>query len=95
MTFGVEWSERAERTLSKLPEYISSRIARKVDSIRSDPFHYLEHYKGEDTDTYKLRIGDYRALIDIDFPNKILKVRVVGHRKDIYKNLNLTARDLI
>ena len=85
MAFGIEWSERAERTLSKLPRHISSRIARKVDSIKSDPFHYLEHYEGEDT--HKLRIGDYRALIDVDFSHKILKVRVVGHRKNIYKSL--------
>ena len=45
MVFDVDWSERAERTLSKLPRHISSRIARKVDSIRFDPFHYLEHYR--------------------------------------------------
>jgi len=84
MNFEIEWSERAARTLSKLPEHISSRIARKIDSIKSDPFYYLEHYEGEDV--YKLRIGDYRALIDVDLSNKILKVGVIGHRKKIYKN---------
>ena len=83
MAFGIEWSERAERTLSKLPRRISSQIARRVDSIRDNPFHYLEHYEGEDV--YKLRIGEYRALIDVDFSNKILKVRIVGHRRNIYK----------
>jgi len=83
MAFGIEWSERAERTLSKLPGRISSQIARRVDSIRDNPFHYLEHYEGEDV--YKLRIGEYRALIDVDFSNKLLKVRIVGYRRNIYK----------
>ena len=83
MVFDVEWSERAERTLSELPKHISSRIVRKVDSIRVAPFHYLEHYEGEDL--YKLRVGDYRALIDVDFENEILKIVILGHRSNIYK----------
>lgn len=82
-TFSVEWSETAERELSKLPKDISSRIVNKVDSIKENPFHFLEHYESEEV--YKLRIGDYRALIDVDFFNKILKIKVVGHRSKIYK----------
>ena len=83
MVYGIDWSERSERTLSKLPGNIASRIVRKVDSIKFDPFHYLEHYEGESV--YKLRIGDYRALIDVDFENEILKVAILGHRSKIYK----------
>ena len=33
------------------------KIINKVETIKDDPFHYLEHYEGEDT--YKLRIGDF------------------------------------
>ena len=37
-------------------------------------------------DYYKLRIGDYRALINIDFENKILKIEVIDKRGRIYKS---------
>ena len=33
----------------------------------------------------KLRIGDYRALIDIDFENKVLIIQVFVKRGKIYK----------
>ena len=33
----------------------------------------------------KLRIGDYRALIDIDFENKVLIIQVFDKRGKIYK----------
>ncbi len=85
MIWTIKWTPKAIEYVEKLPGNISERILRKIDSIRVNPFHYLEHYEGEDI--YKLRIGNYRALIDIDFQNKILKVRVVGHRKKIYKRL--------
>jgi len=41
----------------------------------------LEHYEGQG---YKLRIGDYRALIDVDNQRKILFVRVFDKRGRIY-----------
>lgn len=31
------------------------------------------------------RIGDYRALLDIDHERKIVKVQVLDHRSRIYK----------
>jgi mRNA-degrading endonuclease RelE of RelBE toxin-antitoxin system len=46
-------------------------------------FFYLEHFEGEDF--YKLRIGKFRNLIDVDFQNKIIKIQVLGLRKNIYK----------
>ena len=33
----------------------------------------------------KLKIGDYRALYDIEHSKKIIYIHKIGHRKDIYK----------
>jgi len=85
MSYYVNWDPNVREHLRKLPVNVSARIIKKVKEMKDDPFHYLEHYEGGDV--YKLRIGDYRALIDVDFLNQILKVRVVGHRRNIYKGL--------
>ena len=85
MSFSIEWDEKALSFLKKLPKEISERIFNKVESIKENPFHFLEHYEGEDF--YKLRVGDYRALIDIDFENRIIKIQVFDHRKRIYKRI--------
>lgn len=47
-----------------------------------DPFQYVEHFEG---DYYKFRIGDYRALVDINPQNQIVWVRVLDKRGRIYK----------
>ena len=68
----------------KQDKHITSRIRKGLEKLKTDdPFHYLEHYEGQDF--YKFRIGDHRALIDIDFQNKILKVQVLDKRGVIYK----------
>ena len=56
---------------------------KRLKKLEKNPFRYLEHYEG---DYYKLRIGDYRALINIDFENKILKIEVIDKRGRIYKS---------
>ncbi|MBI4116223.1 type II toxin-antitoxin system RelE/ParE family toxin [Candidatus Pacearchaeota archaeon] len=82
MTYSVKLSKNAEKFLDNLQKNIALRILNKLEEIKDNPFHYLEHYEGEG---YKLRIGDYRALIDVDFEKKILFVRVIDKRGRIYK----------
>jgi len=82
MSFSIEWDEKALVFLKKLPKNISERIFNKVESIKENPFHFLEHYEGK---YYKLRIGDYRAFIDINFEKKILIIQVLDKRGRIYK----------
>lgn len=55
----------------------------KVDTMRGNPFRFLEHYEG--AAIFKLRVGSYRLLVDVDLKTNVISVRVLGHRRDIYK----------
>ncbi len=81
MSYEIIFSPSATKYLEKLPKPIIERILKKMDAVAEDPFHYLEHFEGEG---YKLRIGEYRALIDVDFEKLILYVRVFDIRGRIY-----------
>jgi mRNA interferase RelE/StbE len=82
MSYRVEFSKQATKFIRNLQADIKDRIKEKFKEVALDPFRFLEHYEGE---LYKLRIGDYRALIDVDFQNKILWIRVFDKRSRIYK----------
>ena len=69
--------------LESLDPNLSERIKQKLRELKENPFRFLEHYEG--ADHYKLRVGNYRALIDLDFANKKIKVQVLDHRGRIYK----------
>ena len=45
MSFSVEWDEKALGFLKKSPKNVSERIFNKVESIKDNPFHFLEHYE--------------------------------------------------
>ena len=71
--------------MKRLDKDLSSRIFRKIDQIRDDPLLFVEFLRTYKI--YKLRIGDYRALLDIDTEKKVIEVQIVDHRKRIYKNI--------
>lgn len=83
MSFNVKLHPKVQKFLDKSEKELSQRIKNKFIQLKDDPFIFLEHYEG--ADYYKLRIGEYRALIDVDHKRKIIFVRVLDHRSKIYK----------
>ena len=83
MNFQIKFSKQSGGFIRNLPENIYDRIKLKFAKIAKNPFRYLQHYEGQYS--YKLRIGDYRALIDVALDEKVLFVRVLDKRSRIYK----------
>ena len=80
--FQIELTETAKDFLKKLQKKDAEIILRKIYSIRENPYRFLKRLQGEKL--WRLRIGDYRAKVDVIISmNKIIVIRV-GHRKNIY-----------
>lgn len=77
------YSKEADRQLNKLPKEISNRICNKITSAKENPFHFFVKLVG--VEQYKLRVGGYRVIADIDASEEIIKVRVIRHRKNVYE----------
>lgn len=83
MSFEILWDPKAISQLRKLPKDISARIVKKVRLV-GDTGIGLETLK-EHQYGFRIRIGDFRALCDVYYnPSKIV-IRVVDHRKKVYK----------
>jgi len=83
MVYHIKLHPTIFKFLNKVEKGLSTRIKNKLKLLKNEPFRYLEHYEGQDV--YKLRIGQYRALIDINLKKKVILVRYINHRKNIYK----------
>jgi len=81
--FKVNWTEKSLWQLEKLQSLVSSRIIKKVNELTENPFSKIKRLKG--IDSFSLRVGDYRTILDIDVKNKIIYVLRLGHRKNIYE----------
>lgn len=80
--FSIQIEKNAENFLKKLPKKEAEIILNKIYSIRENPFRYLKRLQGDKL--WRLRIMDYRAIVEILISaNKIIVLRI-GHRKNIY-----------
>ncbi|MBA7605099.1 hypothetical protein ES703_12228 [subsurface metagenome] len=84
--YRVEYRPEADKDLERLDKVIRKRIIKKVHWLAKN-VEEIRHemlgggYKG----LYKLRIGDWRVIYEIRYPQKLLVVYTVGHRKEIYR----------
>ena len=82
MTYEILFSDKALKQLKKMERHVQERIIAAMERVRIKPEKYVTKLVGDPG--YKLRVGDYRIMMDID--NKKLQVLVlkIGHRKNIY-----------
>tara|TARA_Y100000310_G_scaffold308739_1_gene352171 strand:- start:507 stop:761 length:255 start_codon:yes stop_codon:yes gene_type:complete len=80
--YKIVLSSTSEKFLKKLPKKQSEIILNKLYSIRYEPFHYAVRLKG--TPLWKLRVGSYRAELDILIKGQTISVVRIGHRRNIY-----------
>ena len=83
MSYGVVFDEEAIIFLERLPKEIRRRIYERIISTKENPFHFFERLEGRKD--FKLRIGDYRAIADIDAEK--IRITLIGHRKNVYKKI--------
>lgn len=83
--YKVIFDPKAIEFLKKTEKEIAKRIYNKIISTKPNPHHFWEKLTARKD--YKLRIGDYRAVADIDKTSETINVTLIGHRKNVYKNL--------
>lgn len=80
--YNIEFSKTSKKFVDKLLKEDAEIILNKIYSIRENPYRFLKKLKGEKL--WRLRIGNYRAIVDVIISmNKIIVVRI-GHRKNIH-----------
>ena len=78
-------SQSAEKTLKKLPSKEASRVATAIEKLAIDPRPQGCRKLSGEADTYRVRVGVYRIIYEVE--GRLLRILVlkVGHRKDVYR----------
>ncbi|MCH7851130.1 MAG: type II toxin-antitoxin system RelE/ParE family toxin [Nanoarchaeota archaeon] len=75
--------KKAKSQLSKLPEEIRNRIGFAIEKIKLRPFSFVKRLVA--SQYFRLRVGDYRLILDIRQSKLVIMVIEVGHRRNVYK----------
>jgi mRNA interferase RelE/StbE len=82
----ITFKKSAEKELSRLPTQAIKRIAKAIDALTENPRPTgSKKLEGQKESLWRIRIGDYRVIYLVEDVIKIVEIRRVGHRKDIYE----------
>ena len=81
--FRVLVTRRAERDLSSLDKAALKRIGKSLKQLQDDPLRRAKKLTSPDLGQYRLRVGDWRIIFDLN-GREVIVLRI-GHRREIYR----------
>ena len=84
MSWTVFIKPSAKRDLERLPRSVVDRIDEKLLLLEETPFPSgARKLKGHDE--YRIRVGDYRAVYQINHETNEIYVTRIAHRREVYR----------
>ncbi|HJJ28501.1 MAG TPA: type II toxin-antitoxin system RelE/ParE family toxin [Methanocorpusculum sp.] len=82
--YKIVYTSQAHTFLKGLDKKTAERIRNKINRAAADPYAYS--FPLTDMDSMrKIRVGDFRVIIDIDCGNVTVMVVRIKHRRNVYK----------
>ena len=79
--FQIEYGPSAIKDLDGLPSRERGQVIRKIERLQRGLHGNIKRLHEAEAG-YRLRMGDYRILFDVEGP--VIVIRRIGNRKDIY-----------
>lgn len=84
--YSVTYAAEVTKIMARLPRNLVKRIIERIEDVAADPYQghpNVTNLKGRDG--YRLRVGDWRVIYDLDDDNQVMIVLVIGPRGQVYK----------
>lgn len=76
---------RAERDLKRLPAEVFARVVEAMQGLRDNPRPPgCRKLTGAERD-WRIRVGDYRVVYEIDSQARAVRIMRVRHRREVYR----------
>ena len=86
--FSLLIEQSAERDLKRIKKHspqFFSHIVSQILSLKDNPWpSNVRKIIGSDK-AFRIRIGDWRVIYEIDSPQKLVRIFRIRHRKEVYR----------
>jgi len=84
--YNIVFTKQASKTLRRMPKNVTRLIREKLDQIASAPYaKYNNVTKLQNQPGYRLRVGDWRVIYEIESGRLVILVLKIGPRGRIYQ----------
>ena len=87
VSYSLTYRPSVEKDLQSIPRSIVARTIARMERLPSDPFPPQSAKLQGAERLYRLRVGDYRIVYEVDTDALHIIVQYVRHRRDVYRRL--------
>ena len=85
MSYEIVFDDKVIKDMKKIDKFWQNKILEKIkDTLAKTPYSGKK-LVGNLSPYYRIRVGDYRVIYDIQDKQVTVEVIKIKHRKDIYK----------
>jgi mRNA-degrading endonuclease RelE of RelBE toxin-antitoxin system len=81
--FSIQYGQDAQNALKRMERPQAGRILEKIEVAATNPDHFFSQLVG--SDLFRLRVGAWRVLTEIHWEEKVIFVRSIGKRENVYE----------
>jgi len=85
--YHLRLDRKAQKDMDRLRSDLWSRVRDAILSLRDDPKPQGSLKLHGVVDAYRLKVGDYRIVYEVDDASQVVTIRRVKHRSEVYRGL--------
>jgi mRNA interferase RelE/StbE len=85
--YSISLKPSVAKDLQGLPTAITSRVMQRIESLAGNPFPPGAVKLVSTERLYRVRVGDYRIIYEVDTEASLITVHYVRHRREVYRGI--------
>jgi mRNA interferase RelE/StbE len=83
--YGVIFARSARRELEVLDAAIARRVISRIEGLTQNPRPSGSRKLHGEQNLWRIRIGDYRVVYNVDERQRIVDILRIRHRREVYR----------
>jgi len=85
--YSIDFKPTVEKDVSRLQKAMVARAMHRIAELKTNPLPSdVVKLKGSEK-LYRIRVGDYRIVYEVDTHAKQVMIHYIRHRRDVYRRL--------
>ena len=85
--YKILWKKSTERDVRKIDLQHTARLIVAIESLAQDPYPPQCHKLRSAERLYRIRIGDYRVIYEVNTEARTIIIYYIRHRREAYRGL--------
>ena len=83
-SYRIYFKPSVEKDLRRLSKSDVSRIIARIEALKSEPFPRQSIKLSGADRLYRIRVGNYRIVFEVDTQSKQITIHYIRHRREMY-----------